>query len=115
MLSLPNLDQLLQQAQSIRSLVESVETTLVREEKREEQEIRLVVTARLCYLRSVRQAVWAGLLVLEPSLVEQIDRALTPQVAEELEIPETFDITALQQIVDSQDFRDFERANEIKI
>lgn len=114
MLSLPNLDKLLQQAQSIRSLVESVETRVVPKEKTEEQEIRLVLTARLCYLRSVRQAVWSGLLVLEPNLVEQIDKALTPQVAGELVVPEAFDITALQHIVDSQDFRDFERVNEVK-
>ena len=117
--SLLDLDKLLQQAQSIRNSVESVEivelVTESTEEKREEQEQRLIVSPRLAFIRSVRHALWAGLLVLEPSLVEQIDKALEPQVVGELKVPESFDITVLQQIVESVDFRDFERANGIKL
>ena len=117
--SLLDLDKLLQQAQKIRSSVESIEVVeeivAAPEEKREEQEQRLIVSPRLAFIRSVRHALWAGLLVLEPSLVEQIDKALKPQVVGELKVPESFDITVLQQIVESVDFRDFERANGIKL
>lgn len=114
MLSLLDLEKLLQQAQKIRSSVESIEVVEGLVAAPEEQKQRLITTPRLAFIRSVRHALWSGLLVLEPNLVEQIDKVLAPQVVEKLSVPESFDITALQQIVESIDFRDFERANGVK-
>lgn len=111
-----NLEEILAQAELLcRGAAEAVSTPKRKEKKTENEELRLVVTPRLAFLRAVSHASKVGLIKLEDEAAGKISSAIAPQKIGELEVPENFDLTTIQQLVNSYDFGEFENNNSIKV
>jgi hypothetical protein len=115
-----NLEEILAQAELI---CKDVKTTCVtskskekrtKNEEKEWQELRLIVTPRLSFLRTVSHASKVGLIKLEDEEAEKIFGAIALQNIQELVVPNNFDLTTIQQWVNSYDFAEFENNNSIK-
>lgn len=79
------------------------------------QELRLIVTPRIAFLRAVSHASKVRLIKLESEIEGKISGAIASQKIGELVVPDNFDLTTIQQLVNSYDFGEFENNNSIKV
>ena len=115
-----SLEEILAQAELMCGGVETASVALDSEEKRTEneewwQQLRLVVTPRLSFLRALSHASKVGLIKLEDDVAGKISGAIAPQTVGELVVPDNFDLTAVQQLINSYYFGEFENNNSIKV
>ena len=115
-----SLEEILAQAELMCGSVETASAAPESNEKRTEdeewwQELRLVVTPRLSFLRAVSHASKVGLIKLDNDVAEKISAVIAPQNIGELVVPDNFDLTAIQQLINSYDFGEFENNNSIKV
>lgn len=115
-----SLEEILAQAELMCGIAETQCAAPESKEKRTEseewwQELRLIVTPRLSFLRALSHASKVGLIKLEDEVVGKISGAIAPQTIGELVVPDNFDLTTIQQLVNSYDFNEFENNNSIKV
>jgi hypothetical protein len=112
------LEEILAQAELMCRDVKPASLVINKKEKRtkdEGQKLRLVVTPRLSFLRAVSHASKVGLIKLEDEVATRISDAIAPQSIGELVVPDNFDLTTIQQLINTYDFAEFENNNSIKV